>query len=146
MFLRVLEYYSGIMFLTTNRVGSFDKAFKSRIHLAVKYPALSHAAREDLWWAFISRAAPEDDLYWLDLESLRRLAAEELNGRQIKNIIRMAQALAVSENKSLGLAHIEMGVRAIGAFEMDYAEGVEKRKAEEAAQSLAQVSKRRRLS
>lgn len=33
VFLRVLEYYAGILFLTTNRVGTFDEAFKSRIHM-----------------------------------------------------------------------------------------------------------------
>ena len=95
------------MFLTTNRVGSFDKAFKPRIHLAVKYPALSHAAREELWWTFISRAAPEDDLYWLDLESLRRLAAEELNGRQIKNIVRIAHSKAITSISCREIHYLE---------------------------------------
>lgn len=33
IFLRALEYYSGILFLTTNRVGSIDEAFRSRIHM-----------------------------------------------------------------------------------------------------------------
>jgi SpoVK/Ycf46/Vps4 family AAA+-type ATPase len=41
MFLRMLEYYRGIMFLTTNRVNDFDPAMQSRIHLAIKYPPLS---------------------------------------------------------------------------------------------------------
>jgi hypothetical protein len=35
VFLRVLEYYSGILFLTTNRVGTIDEAFKSRIHISL---------------------------------------------------------------------------------------------------------------
>jgi hypothetical protein len=37
VFLRVLEYYSGILFLTTNRVGIMDEAFKSRIHVSLYY-------------------------------------------------------------------------------------------------------------
>ncbi|KAK4150084.1 hypothetical protein C8A00DRAFT_37317 [Chaetomidium leptoderma] len=41
VFLRVLEYYSGILFLTTNRVGTLDEAFKSRIHLSLYYPPLT---------------------------------------------------------------------------------------------------------
>ncbi|KAJ8110588.1 hypothetical protein ONZ43_g5833 [Nemania bipapillata] len=40
VFLRVLEYYSGILFLTTNRVGTLDEAFKSRIHISLYYPPL----------------------------------------------------------------------------------------------------------
>jgi hypothetical protein len=41
VFLRVLEYYSGILFLTTNRVGALDEAFKSRIQLHLYYPRLN---------------------------------------------------------------------------------------------------------
>lgn len=41
VFLRVLEYYSGILFLTTNRIGTFDPAFRSRIHMSLFYPRLS---------------------------------------------------------------------------------------------------------
>ncbi|PWY85887.1 hypothetical protein BO94DRAFT_494050 [Aspergillus sclerotioniger CBS 115572] len=40
VFLRVLEYYSGVLFLTTNRVGILDEAFKSRIHLSLYYKHL----------------------------------------------------------------------------------------------------------
>jgi hypothetical protein len=40
VFPRVLEYYEGILFLTTNRVGVFDETFKSRIHLPLYYPLL----------------------------------------------------------------------------------------------------------
>ncbi|KAK3332796.1 hypothetical protein B0T19DRAFT_439608 [Cercophora scortea] len=40
VFLRVLEYYSGILFLTTNRVGILDEAFKSRIHVSLYYERL----------------------------------------------------------------------------------------------------------
>ena len=38
VFLRVLEYYAGILFLTTNRIGDFDEAFTSRIHMRLFYP------------------------------------------------------------------------------------------------------------
>ena len=54
VFLRLLEYYEGILFLTTNRMGTFDAAFKSRIHLAIRYYPLSFETRRDLWRSFIS--------------------------------------------------------------------------------------------
>ncbi|KAI0381928.1 hypothetical protein F5Y04DRAFT_270592 [Hypomontagnella monticulosa] len=41
VFLRILEYYSGILFLTTNRVGAIDDAFRSRLHLTLYYPKLT---------------------------------------------------------------------------------------------------------
>ncbi|KAL9596832.1 MAG: hypothetical protein Q9219_005546 [cf. Caloplaca sp. 3 TL-2023] len=37
VFLRVLEFYPGILFLTTNKIGHFDEAFKSRIHVSLYY-------------------------------------------------------------------------------------------------------------
>jgi len=36
LFLRVLEYYAGILILTSNRVGTFDEVFKSRIQVAIQ--------------------------------------------------------------------------------------------------------------
>ncbi|KAF1811799.1 hypothetical protein P152DRAFT_51751 [Eremomyces bilateralis CBS 781.70] len=40
VFLRQLEYYNGILFLTTNRVGDIDAGFKSRIHVTLEYKPL----------------------------------------------------------------------------------------------------------
>jgi len=37
VFLRMLEYYTGFLFLTFNRVGTFDEAFKSRIRISLYY-------------------------------------------------------------------------------------------------------------
>lgn len=49
IFLRALDYFRGILFLTTNRVGRFDEAFMTRIHVAVGYERLNDAAREQIW-------------------------------------------------------------------------------------------------
>ena len=64
-------------------------------------------------------------LDWVDDECLHRLALEELNGRQIKNIVRTAYSLALSAEKELELAHIEMALRNVRAFETDFAEDYE---------------------
>jgi hypothetical protein len=37
-FLRILKYYSRILFLTTNRVRAIDNAFRSRLHLTLYSP------------------------------------------------------------------------------------------------------------
>lgn len=44
----MLEYYNGILFLTTNRVGTLDEAFRSRVHLSLYYPALSRSQTEQI--------------------------------------------------------------------------------------------------
>lgn len=55
IFLRVLEYYEGIMFLTTNRVNTFDAAFQSRIHISLDYPELSIDSRKSVWRNFLTQ-------------------------------------------------------------------------------------------
>jgi len=55
IFLRVLEYYEGIMFLTTNRVNTFDAAFQSRIHISLDYPELSIESRRSVWKNFLAQ-------------------------------------------------------------------------------------------
>ncbi|KAF2179336.1 hypothetical protein K469DRAFT_596320, partial [Zopfia rhizophila CBS 207.26] len=45
VFLRQLEYYQGILFLTTNRVQTFNEAVASRIHNGINYGPLGAKAR-----------------------------------------------------------------------------------------------------
>jgi len=49
VFLRKLEYYDGIMFLTTNRVRTIDKTSASRIHMPLRYNELDESARKKVW-------------------------------------------------------------------------------------------------
>lgn len=60
VFLRVLEYYQGILFLTTNRVGAFDEAFKSRIHISLYYPELAKPQSLKIWEMNLARARKID--------------------------------------------------------------------------------------
>ena len=108
VFLRVLEYYSGILFLTTNRVGAFDQAFRSRIHMSLFYPKIEEDATIKIWEMNIDRARE----IWGDNLSIdepdrkgilkfaskhyRELVKSETtwNGRQIRNAFQTAIALA----------------------------------------------------
>jgi SpoVK/Ycf46/Vps4 family AAA+-type ATPase len=45
VFLRMLEYHEGIVVLTSNRVGTFDEALKSRVQLALHYENLTRSQR-----------------------------------------------------------------------------------------------------
>merc|ERR1711939_1159242 len=56
IFLRLLEYFQGILFLTTNRVDTFDEAFQSRIHLPLRYGELSAKAKRRVWGMFLEMA------------------------------------------------------------------------------------------
>ncbi|KAJ5629833.1 hypothetical protein N7528_003490 [Penicillium herquei] len=98
VFLRVLEYYDGILVLTSNRVGTFDEAFRSRIQLALHYPNLGPAQRFRIWQTFIdklSNMATEEQIDIDDLrDNLHLLKEEKMNGRQIRNVITTARQYA----------------------------------------------------
>lgn len=104
------------MFLTTNRVQSFDEAFQSRIHLALKYHPLDAAGRADLWRLFLQRTAGYKESSWPAV-SVDEFAAMELNGRQIKNTARTANTLALAEGKTLSVEHVREVLRAVGEFD-----------------------------
>jgi len=52
VFLRLLEYYQGVMCLTTNRAEEIDVAFHSRIHISLPFPDLTENNREQIWRHF----------------------------------------------------------------------------------------------
>ncbi|OAP55270.1 hypothetical protein AYL99_10243 [Fonsecaea erecta] len=101
IFLRVLEYYEGVLFLTTNRIKNIDEAFHSRIHVTVNYPSLSVESRRHIWQSFLGQDRPVSG------KDLDRLAQVALNGRQIKNILKTAQMLARSEGSSAGQEQVK---------------------------------------
>ena len=59
VFLRKLEYYQGIVFLTTNRVTSFDPAIVSRVHFPLRFENLKKVSRQNIWSNFLDRADTE---------------------------------------------------------------------------------------
>ncbi|KAF2264299.1 P-loop containing nucleoside triphosphate hydrolase protein [Lojkania enalia] len=106
VFLKHLEYFSGIVFLTTNRVEVFDEAMKSRIHLALGYKTPELEMRRMLWINALERATREKLNEELE-EAIDSWIVVNLNGREIANAVNTAQTLARFERKSLQLEHIE---------------------------------------
>lgn len=108
VFLRVLEYYSGILFLTTNRVGTIDDAFRSRIHLTLFYPQLDRSQTIQVWESNIRRVEEYNKYRAKHGLPIMKYKTEELlefagrrfdaklrwNGRQIRNAFQTAIALA----------------------------------------------------
>ena len=100
VFLRTLEYYSGILFLTTNRIGSFDEAFISRIHMSLYYADLDQESTIKVWTMNLSRIKRSGRSIYVDEEQIGAFAREHWrqghrwNGRQIRNAFSTALALA----------------------------------------------------
>ncbi|KAF9871018.1 ATPase [Colletotrichum karsti] len=99
-FLRALEFYDGILFLTTNRVGSFDDAFISRIHVQLYYPDFTDDERQKVWRTFIAKLARErGETIRLTIDAKEYIEATQKhgikwNGREIRNAFQTAVALA----------------------------------------------------
>ncbi|WPH00417.1 P-loop containing nucleoside triphosphate hydrolase protein [Acrodontium crateriforme] len=112
VFLRHLEYFSGIVFLTTNRIHVFDAAMKSRVHLALGYSPPEQESRRRIWTRALLKIPQEDRDLELD-SAVERLAGENLNGREIFNTINTAYTLARFEKLRLCHDHIDtvLGVR-----------------------------------
>ncbi|KAF4986749.1 hypothetical protein FDECE_15783 [Fusarium decemcellulare] len=128
VFLRVLEYYEGILILTSNRVGTFDEAFKSRIQLSLHYEALDKSQRRMIWSNFLNRLKTLErentkiepieqrkrkfeetkGINFDDIERhLGELAEQEMNGRQIRNSITTARQLAKFKGDNMSYRHLE---------------------------------------
>jgi SpoVK/Ycf46/Vps4 family AAA+-type ATPase len=106
IFLRHMEYFSGIVFLTTNRIRVFDWAMKSRVHLALEYPAPGQQSRRLIWsQCLLKIAAEEVDLDFDD--ALAELSQQRLNGREISNAVNTARTLARFQKVPLAMSHLE---------------------------------------
>lgn len=114
IFLRMLERYSGIMFMTTNLLENLDPAFISRATAVIKYEDLKFKDREMIWHKILEKAKSLNEIT-IDnkvYDNIPYLATEKLNGRVIKNIVRLSYALALaSEDKVLRLDYINSALK-----------------------------------
>ncbi|CAI7568677.1 unnamed protein product [Penicillium pancosmium] len=119
VFLRVLEYYDDILILTSNRIGTFDGAFKSRFQLAVHYPALDAKGRYENWLNFINGLTKTElNVDIDDLKSrLDTLAEVKMNGRQIRNTVRTALQLSQFRGENLTYQHFDRVIQVEDEFE-----------------------------
>ena len=127
VFLRVLEYFTGVLFLTTNRVGAFDEAFKSRIHISLYYPPLDAEKTWSIWKMNLERLKQKkqrrNEYMYFNENEIFAYAQNHFaktfprganwNGRQIRNAFQTASALAEFEaherNKKVKARCVETG-------------------------------------
>ena len=121
--LRVLEYYSGIIILTTNRITSLDIAVQSRIHLAIRFEDLTSDYKRKIFKIFLDQLKPgsiknpEGITDWI-----KEYGCEyKLNGRQIRNVVSSALALARSSKDGLDdrltVEHLKSVIRITKEFQ-----------------------------
>ena len=103
--LRCLEYYEGIIFLTTNRITSFDIGVQSRMHLAIQYKDLTEVQKFEIFKNFLEKV-PDSKIVGSRRDLYKRVEGlcvrNILNGRQIRIIVSAALALAKSDDQGSG--------------------------------------------
>lgn len=124
----------GILILTSNRVGIFDEAFKSRIQLNLRYNSLDLGQRREIWKNFLERLkqlererlsgdaqVPRAPAFGVDVKEIEDridlLAETELNGREIRNAISTARELAMYQKKPMGYKHLRAVINEAEKFE-----------------------------
>jgi SpoVK/Ycf46/Vps4 family AAA+-type ATPase len=115
VFLRLLEYYPGILFLTTNRSDQLDPAVYSRVSLPIHYPRLNEVSLRQIWMNHLQlNEVPHEPA---DLDRLANEAAlQQINGRQIKNCVRQACAIADYEKRAVCVADIDHILSVLAKF------------------------------
>ena len=122
IFLRTLEYFDGILFLTTNRVGTFDQAFQSRIHVTLGLPSLDQPRRISVWDIFVQDLKAKGTITEAHSDALLKLvkekwSKEKLNGRQIRNSVRTALVVAEKKGSVVGEKEFETVLKIGREFE-----------------------------
>ena len=96
----------------------------SRIHVALHFQELSHAAKTQVWRAFLRKVGVEigrtADGSGVTEEELDKLAQREINGRQIKNATRTAGSLAVGRAEKLRFSHLVETLNAMDEFTTEF--------------------------
>jgi SpoVK/Ycf46/Vps4 family AAA+-type ATPase len=117
VFLKELEYFSGVVFLTTNRLRAFDRAMKSRIHLALGYGSPGMDTRTKIWMQYLQRVPVEEtDIVDID-DAIDYVIRHPLNGREIAGAINTALTIARFEGEKLQIKHLEKVLDVRAAFD-----------------------------
>lgn len=129
--LRLLEYYSGCLFLSSNRPASaIDPAIASRITVMLQYPPLDKDGRAKVWKNLVGLVPAQPDPLPDRIAKNPRRASKyrvnfsdadyedlasyfKLNGRQIKNSIVLARALARERGSPLSMEILKRAVNAV---------------------------------
>ena len=104
--------------LTSNRVGTFDEAFKSRIQVALHYETLTRSSRRKIWQNFFDmlREDEENVIYDELRDHMDELADLDMNGRQIRNSLTTARQLAMYKKEPLAWNHLEQSIKVSADF------------------------------
>jgi SpoVK/Ycf46/Vps4 family AAA+-type ATPase len=91
VFLRVLEYYTGVLFLTTNRAESVDDAIASRCIARLEYQLPTQSEQAKIWKILSDVAGVE-----MEPKAIAQIVIRypKLSGRDVKQLLKLAGLVA----------------------------------------------------
>ena len=117
VFLRVLEYFNGLLFLTTNRVDDIDEAIVSRCIALIKFYPPDEDARRKIWKVMTTQFALEvddkviDELVEIfpsasgrDIKGLSKLVAKFCSHKQVQPDTEAFKRCSIFRGMDLGVS------------------------------------------
>lgn len=98
VFLRILEYYSGTLFLTTNRADRVDDAIASRCVARIDYELPPTEDQRKLWRILSETAGVAIPKEVIEAAIRKH---NNLSGRDIKNVIKLASLMSASTGQPI---------------------------------------------
>jgi len=110
VFLRVLEYYRGILFMTSNRGTIIDDAILSRATAHIRYVSPDMDAKVKIWKILVDqfKLDMEDNLISECLVEIPKL--QLVTGRDIKSILKLAGLLSKRQKTEITREMIEYSI------------------------------------
>jgi hypothetical protein len=106
VFLRVLEYYRGILFMTSNRETIIDDAIMSRATAWIRYDIPDRHRAVSIWKVLSTQYKVQ--LKDVDIEKLVDNARfKAISGRSIKNLLKLAKLRAARKKVPISIESIE---------------------------------------
>jgi hypothetical protein len=104
VFLRVLEYYRGILFMTSNRATIIDDAIMSRATAHVRYPMPDAEALERIWKILGTQFKIR-----LTEDAIDELveAYPQISGRNVRSLLKLAKLLANKRKEAVKVETIK---------------------------------------
>ena len=108
--LQLLEDYSGIVILASNKKQNIDSAFMRRIRYVLDFPRPTAPERQKIWTKLIGELNGTDTLG--HIETTIKILAEnvELSGAQIKSALLSAIFMSRQTRQSLAMFHLLRGI------------------------------------
>ncbi len=120
VFLRVLEYFNGLLFLTTNRIDDIDEAIVSRCIALIKFYPPDDEARRKIWTVMTHQFGLPADQILLealvetfpaatgrDIKGLAKLAAKYCHHKAVAPTLDVFKRCAIFRGIDLGVSVVE---------------------------------------